>query len=96
MAPTVANRWVTSATLAPMRAATLAASQPAWPPPITMTSNDSIVIAVALYTPQAKPGSSNLVHERFPEDPPVILFHVKRTRNEYKFIITYQYKNPEK
>src|SRR6202043_3166875 len=41
IAPMVANRWVTSAVAAPMRAAALAASQPAWPPPMTMTSNDS-------------------------------------------------------
>ena len=39
MAPTVENRWVTSAVLAPIRADALAASQPAWPPPITITSN---------------------------------------------------------
>src|SRR6202022_1389926 len=38
IAPTVANRWVTSAVRAPMRAAAAAASQPACPPPITMTS----------------------------------------------------------
>src|SRR5665647_1727796 len=38
IAPTVANRWVTSAVRAPIRAAALAASQPAWPPPITTTS----------------------------------------------------------
>src|SRR5262249_50139168 len=38
IAPTVAKRWVTSATLAPMRAAAAAASQPAWPPPTTTTS----------------------------------------------------------
>src|SRR5262245_53119099 len=39
IAPIVANRWVTSAVWAPMRAAAAAASQPAWPPPTTMTSN---------------------------------------------------------
>ena len=38
IAPMVANRCVTSAVRAPMRAAAAAASQPAWPPPITMTS----------------------------------------------------------
>jgi hypothetical protein len=36
----VEKRWVTSAVVAPMRAAAVAASQPAWPPPITMTSNE--------------------------------------------------------
>ena len=40
MAPIVAKRWVTSAVLAPMRAAAAAASQPAWPPPMTMTSKE--------------------------------------------------------
>src|SRR5262249_2130770 len=39
IAPIVANRWVISAVRAPMRAAAAAASQPACPPPITMTSN---------------------------------------------------------
>src|SRR3954465_15940505 len=40
----VAKRWVTSAVFALMRAAAAAASQPAWPPPITMTSRDSLGI----------------------------------------------------
>ena len=35
----VATRWVTSAVEAPERAAAVAASHPAWPPPMTMTSN---------------------------------------------------------
>src|SRR5262249_45239017 len=39
MAPMVANRWVIRTVRAPMRAAAAAASQPAWPPPITATSN---------------------------------------------------------
>jgi hypothetical protein len=43
MAPTVAKRWVTSAVFAPMRAAAAAASQPAWPPPTTMTSNRALI-----------------------------------------------------
>src|SRR5438552_4796695 len=38
IAPIVAKRWVTRAALAPMRAAAAAASQPAWPPPTTITS----------------------------------------------------------
>ena len=37
----VAKRWVTKAVFAPIRAAALAASQPAWPPPMTMTSKES-------------------------------------------------------
>src|ERR1700756_2271990 len=41
IAPMVAKRWVTRAVFAPIRAAALAASQPAWPPPMTMTSNES-------------------------------------------------------
>ena len=39
IAPMVAIRCVTRAVLAPMRALAAAASQPAWPPPMTMTSN---------------------------------------------------------
>src|SRR5690606_14377953 len=38
MTPIVSKRCVTSAVLAPARAAAEAASHPAWPPPITMTS----------------------------------------------------------
>ena len=38
ISPMVAKLWVTSAVRAPMRAAAAAASQPAWPPPMTMTS----------------------------------------------------------
>src|ERR1700704_4898665 len=41
IAPMVAKRWVTKAVFAPIRAAALAASQPAWPAPITMTSKKS-------------------------------------------------------
>ena len=41
MAPMVAKRCVTSAVRAPMRALAAAASQPAWPPPITTTSKDA-------------------------------------------------------
>src|SRR5882672_8547637 len=40
MAPTVANRCVTNAVRAPIRAAADAASQPACPPPMTMTSKE--------------------------------------------------------
>ncbi len=40
MAPIVARLWVTSAVRAPVRAAAAAASQPAWPPPITTTSKE--------------------------------------------------------
>jgi hypothetical protein len=40
IAPMVAKRCVMRAVLAPIRAAALAASQPAWPPPMTMTSKD--------------------------------------------------------
>ena len=38
ISPMVANRCVTSAVRAPIRAATAAASQPAWPPPTMMMS----------------------------------------------------------
>src|SRR5271155_4326032 len=39
ISPIVPMRRVTSAVEAPERAAAVAASQPAWPPPMTMTSN---------------------------------------------------------
>jgi hypothetical protein len=38
ISPMVAALCVTSAVRAPIRAATAAASTPAWPPPTTMTS----------------------------------------------------------
>ncbi len=38
IAPTVSTLWVSSRVRAPARAAASAASVPAWPPPITMTS----------------------------------------------------------
>ena len=38
MAPIVSSRWVNSRVRAPNRAAAAAASQPAWPPPTTITS----------------------------------------------------------
>ena len=38
ISPTVAKLWVTSAVRAPSLAAAAAASQPAWPPPMTITS----------------------------------------------------------
>src|ERR1700733_9662033 len=39
ISPIVAKRCVTSAVDAPQRAAAVAASHPAWPPPMTTTSN---------------------------------------------------------
>ena len=38
ISPNVSNLWVSSKVLAPKRAEAAAASQPAWPPPITITS----------------------------------------------------------
>ena len=40
--PIVARLCVTSAVRAPSRAAAAAASQPAWPPPTTITSKDAL------------------------------------------------------
>jgi hypothetical protein len=61
----VANRWVTSAVLAPIRAAAVAASQPAWPPPMTMTSNDSErAIMADFYRETPKPGSGKFRCDR--------------------------------
>src|SRR3954466_850292 len=66
----VANRCVTSAVLAPTRADALAASQPAWPPPMTMTSNSACwAIMRDFYPDRLKPGSRKVY---------LILFHVKR------------------
>ena len=45
ISPMVAKLWVTSAVRAPMRAAAAAASQPAWPPPMTMTSKAWLALA---------------------------------------------------
>ena len=39
ISPIVSLRWVSNSVFAPARAEIAAASQPAWPPPITMTSN---------------------------------------------------------
>ena len=46
--PTVARLCVTSSVRAPIRAAARAASVPAWPPPITMTSYCSMKGAMIL------------------------------------------------
>src|SRR5436309_9867595 len=46
MAPTVANRCVIRAVRAPIREAAAAASQPAWPPPITITSKEIMGLLV--------------------------------------------------
>ncbi len=40
ISPMVSVRWVSSRVRAPKRAAAAAASQPAWPPPMTMTSQE--------------------------------------------------------
>ena len=45
ISPMVSKRCVTSAVRAPMRAAAAAASQPAWPPPTTMTSKSCLDIS---------------------------------------------------
>src|SRR3954468_18887911 len=42
MAPICSRAKLTSATLAPIRAAAAAASQPAWPPPTTMMSKSRV------------------------------------------------------
>jgi hypothetical protein len=46
ISPSVSMRWVTRAVRAPMRAAAAAASLPAWPPPMTMTSKSSRFVSV--------------------------------------------------
>ena len=74
------NRWVTRAVRAPMRAAAAAASQPAWPPPITMTSKESMArprIAVLLAEPFV--AVKMVFHVK-----PASTFHVKQ-RNESNY-----------
>ena len=85
IAPMVAKRWVTKAVFAPIRAAALAASQPAWPPPITMTSKESAweshaATSIAeLENPEARSLQEEALVSREtlgpPRDPE--LFHVK-------------------
>src|SRR3954469_15700240 len=72
MAPTVEKRCVTRAVAAPIRAEAEAASQPAWPPPITMTSKLSRSVRMGgLLT--HRQGSRKRKLERQ-------LFHVKRCK----------------
>src|SRR6478672_11996577 len=87
MAPMVEKRWVTSAVFAPMRAAALAASQPAWPPPITMTSNESpCAIMARLLSRSGECRKKEVVAEPHPVSretsspyrPRLSLFHVKQ------------------
>src|SRR4051812_29442547 len=75
MAPTVAKLWVTSAVFAPIRAAALAASQPAWPPPITMTSNELEREIMARLLSRSQNSRKREVGGR-PEE--TDLFHVKQ------------------
>jgi hypothetical protein len=77
MAPTVAKRWVTRAVLAPIRADALAASQPAWPPPMTMTSNDSGVPVMATTSIAGWQGPKDVSRETGV----IRLFHVKHSVN---------------
>src|SRR5947209_16675182 len=70
MAPMVANRCVISAVCAPIRAAAAAASQPAWPPPITITSNFAL-------TAQLLPEVRLTNKPNRDDGGPTGLFHVK-------------------
>src|SRR5689334_1845056 len=54
IAPMVEKRWVTSAVFAPMRAAAAAASQPACPPPMTMTSKLFVVSLIPNLYPERR------------------------------------------
>src|SRR5580704_15180503 len=90
IAPTVANRCVTSAVRAPVRAAALAASQPAWPPPMTMTSNDSSwAVMPDFYRGITKPGrskfaASDVSRETAGAGRSAPLFHVKHAKKRMK------------
>ena len=69
----IAAERVTSATRAPIRAAAAAASQPAWPPPTTMTSKTCMAPASATGAQNVPRGTSfadakareNLIEQRF-------------------------------
>src|SRR5258708_4469053 len=70
IAPTVEKRCVTRAVVAPIRAAAAAASQPAWPPPITMTSKLSRSVRMGGLLAQSGKSRKWKLGSR--------LFHVKR------------------
>src|SRR5277367_2117436 len=76
ISPIVAKRCVTSAVRAPERAAAAAASHPAWPPPMTTTSNfmgvDLFHVkhgAIAILLPDTQ-SCKNLSEHIFNADPP--------------------------
>src|SRR3954467_1131190 len=77
IAPIVPNRCVTRATSAPMRAAPAAASQPACPPPTTMTSNVVFMaLLLALLSNGVKKTYDEVFHVKRGDRPPCV--HVKR------------------
>src|SRR5436305_7549983 len=78
MAPMVAKRWVTKAVAAPMRAAALAASQPACPPPMTMTSNDFLSVVMDATSTRGRQNPEGVSRET-PDFAAPGLFHVKQT-----------------
>lgn len=57
MAPMVASFWVSRRVRAPMRALAAAASAPAWPPPMTITSKLSMTGYVPRPTGSVKQGA---------------------------------------
>src|SRR3954462_11760113 len=72
IAPTVEKRCVTRAVAAPIRAEAEAASQPAWPPPITMTSKLSRSVRMDGLLAQRRGSRKRKLERR--------LFHVKRCK----------------
>src|ERR1700754_658130 len=70
IAPTVEKRCVTRAVTAPIRADAAAASQPAWPPPMTMTSKLSRSVRMGGLLSQRRGSRERKLGER--------LFHVKQ------------------
>ena len=62
ISPIVSLRWVSSSVRAPARAAAEAASQPAWPPPITITSNVLISRCIRVSDRPNKPSAVSLFH----------------------------------
>ena len=78
--PKVSTLWVNSKVLQPMRAAASAASLPAWPPPITITSYKSIC-CIILMPPHKGTHYSELT------DYAVAMFHVKPHRRTLRQLL---------
>src|SRR5829696_6941364 len=66
ISPIVSTRWVSSRVRAPSRAAAAAASQPAWPPPTTITSKGNARMAGLLGAASGLVQMTRVVHPLHP------------------------------